>query len=125
MLEQKVTELIEKIEQAVPEIGGKAIEYGLWDTFYAGIQNLVIGVLALLITVQTVLKTWRHIASVRERVGDSFDFFCDISPAMMFPVSAVMAFSVVALFNLCNIWNWVAVFDTERALVHRIIEKLL
>jgi len=115
MLEQKVTELIEKIEQAVPEIGGKAIEYGLWDTFYAGVQNLVIGLATLLIA------TWaaRNFCKALAR-----NYECDEFQLIVNGLLAISA-AGTALFNLLNIWNWVAVFDTERALAHRIIEKLL
>lgn len=123
MLEQKVVEMLSGMEQAIGKVAPQALELALKQQMWAGLGCIVGGFAALLIGLILIwlpVRVFKEIKAEGVRSGYSPDQAATVVCCIPSGIGLL-----IALINLLNIWNWVAIFDPKTALFHELVSKLL
>ena len=117
-LEQKVLQIIEKMEKVAP----KVVDYAIWDTQINGIGSIAIGIVGAAVG-------WKSVRCVQRMLDglNSDEYEVEEGAEIKAVVASLGAIAglFLALGMLLDIWNWVAVFRPDLALAHRLMEKVL
>lgn len=123
-MEERILDYADKLEAAITQYGPGVWQQTLMVVRVDGLAAIVGGFVALVVAAACAVIVTRHYRKVKEKEGRSFDFF-DTDPSIMGPfgLGGIIAF-VFGLIQVFDVWNWVAVFLPQTALIHSIIEKM-
>lgn len=117
-LEQKVVELIGQFQS----LAAPGLDLAIRIVRVEAISDLVFGAIGALVTVLTIrIAKGRYRSHMAEHQGDDL---IDV-PHIVLPAALIIIFAAAyAGHGLLNVWNWVALFDPELALAHKLITKV-
>lgn len=130
-LESKLVEIINQIQAGVVEAGKtagnvlpKLTDIAVRMTYWEGLCMLGVG-LALLLIAYGLFKLGRwSINQNREAWNiDGMEGGPQVAGIIMY-IATVICF-IVGAYNFLHPWNWIAVFDPEAALAHKILIMIL
>jgi len=114
---QKATELLDKLttlaEKYAPQVYQTAIDV---------VQVQAIGEICLsLLCLLVLYLSWQKILKLYKQgfFDDTDEAACVISCVL--GLSMTFVIGLFSLFSLCDIWNWVALFNPDLALAHKIL----
>lgn len=124
MLEQKVVELFDRFEELAVQYTPEVIEKATAAVSVTAIGNLV-GGLSGLVAVYAVWWLTKNCATYcRNKKQDGrWANDWDIGWIISFVIGGVSGgcIAIISLFELIDIWNWVAVFNPQLALAHQVL----
>lgn len=119
-IEQKLVELIDKFENLSAELAPEVVEVGLTAARIAAGQELVYGVLALVVAgvfLWFPFKVWAGLYDADD-TPDDIAFVVFTTGASSLPT---LIATIIALANLLNIWNWAGLFDPRLWIAARVM----
>ncbi len=123
-LEEKAIEMLDKFEALANQYGPEVIGAAKSAVFVTGIGDIVLGFVGL---AAAFVLWWltQNFAKYAQRKKDDGGYMDDWEMAWTAGMSIgcvaagmVATFSIWALFD---IWNWVAIFNPQLALAHRLL----
>jgi hypothetical protein len=121
-MDQKVSQLIDKVSNAIGTAAPNVWEAAVQNQFYSCLAELISGALCLVVTISLALTAIR-LFKVMDKASYDGEFFY-VAGIASCAVVAVLT-SSFALMSLLYPWNWIGLFNPKAALVHEIIHKLL
>ena len=114
---QKATELLDKLttltEKYAPQVYQTAVDV---------VQIQAVGEICLsLFCLFSLYFCWRKILKLQKQgfFDDKDEFICILS--VIFGISSTLVMGMYSVCYLFDIWNWIALFNPELALAHKIL----
>lgn len=122
MLETKVVQMLDALQNGATEIGDQVVKYtpdmiqaALGVTIISGIQELIYGLIWFIVFIY-VFRYWKTHKWTNKEAEQTKLVFSGIGSVICF---------IGTIDQLCDIWNWTAVFYPKLYIAHQIIEKAL
>lgn len=128
-IEQKAVEILDKLEALATQYTPDVLDAAVAIVQVNGIRNVVCGFLgiAAIFLVRAVARRSREYCQAQ------YDAFHEENPhadngwevgvavSIIFGVIATLILAISSVVTLCDVWNWVAMFDPKLALAQRIL----
>ena len=123
-LESKTVEILDKLDTLTTQYAPGVVDKALDAVFVTGASNLINGVVNLLLAyfIWAITKRIVLFCAEKKREGNTYNDW-DIGFVIAYFCGGITI--IVCLLNgicdLVDLWSWVAIFDPELALVHKVL----
>jgi len=123
-LEQKTVELLDKLDKLATQYTPDVVESAVSAVQISAISNLIYGVVGLFCVVicwWLATNATRFCRKKKQDGGWGSDW--EIGVALSFYVGGLVCsiMTVISIWDLFNLWNWIAILNPKLALAHRIL----
>jgi len=123
-LESKAVDILDKLEALTTQYTPEVIEKAVQAVSVSGVASIVEALLGLVVAYGLFLATKNlgaFFMKKKEEDGDSSDW--EIGYCLTYFIGGVATLITVlaSLIVLFSVWNWVAIFNPELAIAHKIL----
>lgn len=112
-VEQKAVEILDKLDALATQYTPEVVDSALGAVTVSAIGNLITGVVLLLIAAGIAWACRRYWEALVEAADEPF--------VVVFGSLASLAPGVAGTATLLDVWNWVATWNPQLALAHKIL----
>lgn len=124
MLDQKLVEIFEKLEELVKQFQPEALDKAVNILQINAVNNIVISLLIISLTALLLIVLWKKQGEITEHLDIEK---CNTMVAGLCTAAIVLGImfsiilSIVSLCSLLDIWNWIGIFNPKLALAKKIL----
>ena len=123
-VEEKAVELLDKLDSLATQYTPEVIDGATSAVTVTAIGELIWGVIGLL-SAYLIFRAGKSLTAflVKKKEEDGYWSMWEIGFGMSSGITifACTILTLTSVFGLFNIWNWVAIYNPELALAHRIL----
>jgi len=123
-LETKAVDILDKLDALTTQYAPDVVDKTIQAVVITGISNLVyalVGFLAMYGSWYATKKMTAFCIKQKEKNGYMSDWETCCILANVIGGSVCFAFAMVSIRMLFDVWNWIAIFNPELALAHRVL----
>ena len=123
-LEQKAVDILDKLEKLTTQYAPEVLDAAASAVRVTGIGNIITGI-GSMVSAAIVIWIAKNFANIcrKKKEEEGYMSEWELGMGLSLAVGGITGsvLSIVFLFRLLNIWNWIAIFNPKLALAHKIL----
>ena len=118
--EQKAVEILDKLDAITTQYAPDVINSVIKVVQVTGLSRIFYGIIGCFICVIVAKKLANKRTELKKMDGYNSDCEVRVVVSYILGVVVIIVLTICSIFELCDVWNWIAMFDPKLALANKL-----